>query len=53
MPAGGFFFEYVVKEFPGRQLSLVNLRGESGAQEAPYAALLTRGPEESPGGVHP
>ena len=25
-----------------RQPSLVNLRGESGAQEAPYVALLTR-----------
>ena len=30
-----------------RQPSLVNLRGESGAQEAPYVALLTR----VPGGI--
>ena len=35
------------------RFSLVNLRGESGAQEAPYVALLTRGPGESPGGVDP
>ena len=36
-----------------RHSSLVNLRGESGAQEAPYVAFLTRGPGESPGGVDP
>ena len=40
-----------------RQFPLVNLRGESGAQEAPYVALLTRVPGacvgESPGGVDP
>ena len=36
-----------------RQFPLVNLRGESGAQKAPYVALLIRsikrGPGESPG----
>ena len=43
MLAGGLFFEYVVKEFPERQLPLVNLRGVSGAHEAPYVALLIKG----------
>ena len=57
MPAGASFFEYVVNEFPERQRSLVNLRGESGAHEAPYVPLLTRVPGagvgESPWGVDP
>ena len=38
-----------------RQFPLVNLRGESGAHEAPYVALLIRvsraRPGESPGAV--
>ena len=39
-----------------KQFPLVNLRGESGAHEAPYVALLIqgiqRGPGESPGAQH-
>ena len=39
-----------------RQLSLVNLRGESGAHEAPYVALLIKGIQpalgESGGAMH-
>ena len=34
-----------------RHSSLVTLRGESGAHEAPYVTLLRKGIQKAPGGI--